>query len=427
MNTPSNFSYHPGQSAVAEQILYDYLVKIVQASPCEEVLQDFRRLFVEGRECSDSRVYSALDTLVKSKDASERFVFFLNRCCHILINRWQIQPQSQAAILELVDLLQAIDPAQREYYPTSNRVRHLVKKFTESEQFLQLQRLARVMNAKLNANPTNSVGSLIYRYPYLYSHCLLGDDSSREHRQTVKRLQTEAERAFEVQLSRYLTDRVRLAQGAGSPLSSLGMRPAIEPAKNPTLLSDRQLNRSLQHYAGKVEGGYTYKSLSENFLTDTAHAKTYKTVKEDLYEYLIGSIPSRYGKSQFNQKLHQRLQTILPEADGKRPDEFLMLRTSSQLLNFLVVESSQHPEHYTFIDMIANMGVTRSIGLLLKLVLICHKVKPYLEKRFSILFNHYESSSRDGVPWLVNALENLQVAFSIHFGKLDLSGLNQLS
>jgi hypothetical protein len=76
--------------------------------------------------------------------------------------------------------------------------------------------------------------------------------------------------------------------------------------------------------------------------------------------------------------------------------------------------------------MISNMGVTQTMGVLLKVLLICNKVKPYLEKRFSILFNHYESFAKEGVPWLVKSLENLQLAFSVHFGKVDLSCLNQV-
>jgi hypothetical protein len=58
--------------------------------------------------------------------------------------------------------------------------------------------------------------------------------------------------------------------------------------------------------------------------------------------------------------------------------------------------------------------------------LLCRKVKPYLEKRFSILFNHYESYSRDGVEWLIQALENLNVALSTNFGMVDLSYMHQL-
>jgi hypothetical protein len=108
-------------------------------------------------------------------------------------------------------------------------------------------------------------------------------------------------------------------------------------------------------------------------------------------------------------------------------NDFLVVRTCSQLLNFLVVESPQRPQHYVFVDLISNLGPTLATGLLLKIILICRKVKPYLEKRFSILFNHYESSSRDAVQWLVQAMENLNVALSTNFSTIDLSFINQIA
>jgi len=56
-------------------------------------------------------------------------------------------------------------------------------------------------------------------------------------------------------------------------------------------------------------------------------------------------------------------------------------------------------------------------------VLICGKVKPYLEKRLAILFGHYEFSTREGVVWLVKALENVNLALTTNFGKVDVSFL----
>ncbi len=42
---------------------------------------------------------------------------------------------------------------------------------------------------------------------------------------------------------------------------------------------------------------------------------------------------------------------------------------------------------------------------------------------FSKSLNHYESFTCAGVPWLVKMLENMQLALSVHFGKVDLSSL----
>lgn len=407
-----------------EQFLYDYLLDSVQRESPELLLEDFRRLFIEGRGYRDARVYIALERIVKSRDAELSFYHFFNRCCHILVNRWQMNPQHQPAIPELVAMLENLAPARQGHHSTANHLRQLVKNFTLSDHYVKLQRLARIISCKYSDKYASSVGTLINRYPYLYDHCLLSDESSQEHQQTVRHIKSKTERRFEVNLSRYVTYKVRLAQlSNSSDFSAEGGR-IIQPVKNPTLLSDRELNRALKQYIGTLETGHTYRELSQNFVTQTVYAPTYQAFKDELYEYLVTT--ADYGKGQFNRKLYDVLQNTLPQCNHQKPSEFLVLRTSSQLLNHLIVESAQKPDHYIFIDMITNIGVTRTVGLLLKLVLMCRKVKPYLDKRLSILFNHYEGFSSEGVPWLVKSLENIQVGFSIHFGKTDLSCLKQI-
>ncbi|WP_013323409.1 hypothetical protein [Gloeothece verrucosa] len=418
----STHKFEDRQSRQQEQLLYDYLLGRVQTDTPENLLEEFRELFIEGRGFREAQVYTALENLIKAKDAQERFYYCFNRCCHILVNRWQMLPQHQQAIPELVKLLENLVPARQGVSTTPNRLRLLVKEFTLSDDYIKLERLARIIDNKGKTN--NSIGTLINRYPYLYDHCLLSDESSQEHQQTVRQIKRKIEKNYEINLSRYVTYQVRMAQLARRNELSSESAGLIQPVKNPTLLSDRELSKSLKQYVGTVEGGYTYKSLSQNFITHTNFTPNYQAFKDDLYEYLVSSFENRRGK--FPQKLYQIIQNTLSECNRQKPNEFLMLRTSSQLLNYLVVDSAQNPQHYVFIDLITNMGVTGTIGLLLKLILICKKVKPYLEKRFSILFNHYEGFATDGAPWLVKTLENLQLAFSLNFGKVDISSLQQL-
>ncbi len=405
-----------------EQVLYDHFLDRVQRDSTETLLEDFQRLFVEGRHYHNPQVYRALEQLTQGKEAQQAFNYCFNRCCYILINRWQMSSQQQSAIPTLVDLLSNLPPIrQNANYPTtSSRIRSLIRNFAESEHYLKLQRLARLINNKKN---NRSVGVLIDRYPYLYNYCLLSEDSSREHQRTVRKIKKQIETNFEIKLSRYLTYQLRLAQEKRQSTTQI-ITPStkiIEPVANPTLLTDKELNRSIKHFMGPVEGGYSYKSLSHNFAAQTLYAPNFQAFKDELYEYLSSSID--FGQGKFNKKLYETIKNTLPECNHQKPNEFLMLRTSSQLLNYLIVDNNQNLEHYVFIDLISNMGVTRTVGLLMKLTLICQKIKPYLEKRFSILFSHYENSSQEGVPWLVRSLENLQIAFSVNFGKVKLSGL----
>lgn len=413
------------QTSLEEQQLYDHLLYCVQVESSSQLIERFQRLFLDGARYVDPQIWSALEKVAMDKRAEQEFKFVLNRCCHILINRWQLQPHLQGSIQELVGLFENPPDPMKVHSRGARRLRQLVQLFTETEQYVTLQRLSRVMSESSESNGSRQVGTLIQRYPYLYEHCLLSEDSSYEHQQTVRQIQSRVQRRMEFDLSQYVTYQVRRAQAMRSPLPEVQER-IIHPVRNPTLLSDRELGIALKQFVGKVQGPHTYRDVAQSFQTHTKQTASYKEFKNDLYEYLIASIDPAYGKRQFNERLYTLLKNTLPHSEAQKPTEFLIVRTCSQLLNFLVVESPQRPNHFTFVDLITNLGATLTTGLLLKIVLLCRKVKPYLEKRFSILFNHYESSTRDGVPWLVTSLENLNIAFSVHFGAADLSCLNQI-
>jgi hypothetical protein len=55
------------------------------------------------------------------------------------------------------------------------------------------------------------------------------------------------------------------------------------------------------------------------------------------------------------------------------------------------------------------------MGLLLRIVLFCAKAKPWLERRFSILFNLHERRLCKEVPWLVTSLEHANLALITNF------------
>jgi hypothetical protein len=414
-------------TSLEEQQLYDHLLYCVQVESPTQLIERFQALFLDGARYVDPQIWLALEKVAMDKRADQDFKFVLNRCCHILINRWQLQPHQQGAIPQLVGLFENPPDPRKVQSRGARRLRQLVQNFSETEQYLTLRRLSQVVSetAQANGNGSKVVGALIQRYPYLYEHCLLSEDSSYEHQQTVRQLQARVQRRFELDLSQYVTYQVRRAQAIRTQ-SKEALERIIQPVKNPTLLSDRELGAALKQFVGKVQGNCTYRDVASSFVTHSSQTSSYKAFKEDLYEYLTASIDPAYGKRQFNDRLYTHLKNTLPHSDSQKPTEFLVVRTCSQLLNFLVVESPQRPHHFIFVDLMTNLGAILTTGLLLKIVLLCRKVKPYLEKRFAILFNHYESSTRDGVPWLVQSLENLNVALSVHFGSVDLSCLNQI-
>ena len=89
-----------------EQQLYDHLLRLVQSELPAQLIERFRALFVDGVGYPDADIAAAINKIATAKTADQEFRFVLNRCCHILINRWQTRPQLQAAIPELIALFE---------------------------------------------------------------------------------------------------------------------------------------------------------------------------------------------------------------------------------------------------------------------------------------------------------------------------------
>ncbi|NEO26578.1 MAG: hypothetical protein F6K03_06690, partial [Kamptonema sp. SIO4C4] len=220
-------------------------------------------------------VREALEEIACVKGIEDEFNLILNRCCHILINRWQLQPNTRWAIPELVELFEYVPPLGTLKARGARRLRQLVRDFRETEQFLTLQRLARIiqntieekgkLRPRIVERDSNLVGTLINRYPYLYEHCLLSQDSSYEHQQTVRYIRDQLQQQFELDLSQYVMYQVRTAQH--KKIIKPKKQRIIQPVTNPTLLSDRELGFALRQFVGKPQGKYTHRESAQLFLS----------------------------------------------------------------------------------------------------------------------------------------------------------------
>jgi hypothetical protein len=417
-------AYHNRSISPQEQLLYNHWLARAEQDTPEQLIERFQTLFIRGAGYPEREVVAALDEIVSSREIDEYFHYILNRCCHILVNRWQSRPQLQTSIPELIRIFEEDLIRSSTEYCRSRQMRNLhrvVSRFTETEQYLALKRLARILERVEvpDCDENLPLGNLIQRYPYLYEHCLLDDESTEEHQKSIRRIQIQAQQQFEVNLSHYVTYRVRQARAKKQGSTSDRMD-SFRPIANPTLLSDRELVTSINQFSGKVDNGRTYKDSAKLFLEQNKTA-CFSDFKRDLYDYLTSTIHPAYGNQKFNKVLAQHLSQTLPQNNHQALNDFLVVRTCSQLLNLLVVESSTSPQHFIFVDLINNLGPVLTASLLLKLVLLCKKVKPYLEKRFSILFNHYETATQSSVEWLVKMLENINVGFSLAFGSIDIA------
>lgn len=426
--------HYQSRATSNEQKVYDHLIECVRSESPKEVLHRFQALFLGTSGYQDPEIRQAVNAIVKSANKQEEFALFLNRCCYILVNRWQTQFDCRYAISNLIEILGQAScmPASLGRTQTTTRLRLLVKQFAKSNHFQRLRRFADFINPH-SGSAQQPLVTLLQRYPYLYKHCLVSQGDTQEHQQVVHQAQIQTQQKFELDLSLYMTDILKrsarqsqsVIQTVGQPNPSNGR--IIQPVHNPTLLSDSDLRSSLKHFAGKVDARNTHQDLAQQFLRrQEAATPSYQQFKNDFYEYLVSSVDTKFGQCRFNNQLHQCLQGMFPESNDRSMNDFLMIRTCQHVLNFLVIESRRQPKHWIFMDLINNVGSTSTISLLLKVVLVCKKIKPYLEKRFALLFNHYETQKQSTVQWLVHCFEKLNLAWCSQFGKFDYSYVSVL-
>ena len=73
----------------AQRILYDFLLDIVNYWPPEDVLIEFRNLFIHHAESTNQQAIPALQVILLANHEDD-FRSTIKRCCYILVNNWEI-------------------------------------------------------------------------------------------------------------------------------------------------------------------------------------------------------------------------------------------------------------------------------------------------------------------------------------------------
>lgn len=407
-----------------QEKIYEHFQACLQVEEPEQVLERYQRLFIQATGYEDPEIREALEQITKNEDQENHFNSFLNSCCYIAINHWLTQDlETQQVIRTLVDSFRDVPPFARSQTMASRRIREKVSAFSRSESFLRLERLRAILTTDeaTQRDKSQLLSTLLGRYPFLFQDCIFPQDNFPETKKILKRFQQQQQNNFEVALSNYITNQVRLARLSKRYGSWEEAKAVMTPVSNPTLLKEPELIATLQHFISGVQGKSTYQDLAKRFLIHSNKANNFKLYKRDLYEYLTSSLSGSYVKQQFKPRLADHLKQTLADWDRHKPTEQLLLRVANNLLKFIIVESRHRINHYLYLDLITHLGPTETVGLLLKIVLLSPKINPYLTSRFAILYSHYEHTPRDNVHWLFKSLENLKIALTIYNSSIDLS------
>ena len=409
-----------------QQKLCEHFTEIVKEESPKELLSQFQSFWVDGKDYPNKQVEILRDNLLPYKVEQEAFNICLYKSCQSLIEGWQTNPESEMLIPKLVHLVTRPTDSNANIWQsrTALRLSQRLEAFRKSdeaeslENFLALLQPTPIASDRLETQPLKS---FLYRYPYLYPYSLMSENSGQLSH-SLRRLKSKNTHEFDTNLSQYVINQVRRHR-ANQLITKNNQRISYT---NPTFLSDKELNRALQEYLGKVNDRLTNNELAQTFTNYQVKLQYYGDYKKVLYQYLTRKLTSNYCQRQLNPLLEKHLASILPQKSDRPITDFLTLRTCTELLHLLVVESKPPHKHVTFLNLISNFGAIRTTSLLMRILLICPQVRSQLERQFWVLFKHYADSPCTQVKGLIKIWENYNVALACYFGKADLSWALQI-
>lgn len=377
----------------AQQVIYNTLLAAVKAWPPEDVLEEFRQLFIEHTDTISSDTIPALQVILFANDERE-FQNTLKRSCYILVNNWEVARQFQAIQL-LIE--QFNDPIlyRKTLSPTLKRLRQWIINFVESKDFRDLA----LFVARFSEERTlGRSGEWVSRYTsYLLVPQYINPDNPIEQRHAARTLSRRLKDKFKFELAMYTA-------------YSQSALPRARPPRNPTALGDSAL-RLIKAIVAK-RGEFSYKNLA-NLFAEQVKDLSYAGYKRGLVEYLLFTVQRHPVVGQLKATLVQKLAQTYPEYDDSPIDRSLVLRTSNRIIDFLMTEDQKNPS--ALFTLILSQGNSLTLAvILLKTILISRNSLPYLEARIADLINYYEQFPRDRCQWVINFLEIFQVTFAIY-------------
>jgi hypothetical protein len=390
----NEFRSRPGLSlAQAQQVLYDFLLEIVKIWHPQDVLEEFRHLFIHHTDSVSSQTLPALHIILFANNEQE-FRNTIKRCCYILVNNWEVARQYEP-IQDLVNLFSDPLIQRRTMSPTLKRLRLWLANFAESNDFEELRLFAaRYTEERI----VNRPGEWAHRYTsYLLVPQYVNESNPVEQRQAARALSRRLKEKFKFELAMYT------AYGHGGRFNG-------RTVQNPTALGDSTL-RLVKTIVAK-RGEYNYKNLARLF-SEQVKEGTYGEFKGSLPRYLLYNVSGNPIAQQIQEHLDRRLAEVYTEAEFQPLDASLVLRTSNRVIDYLMTEDREQPSALFSLVLSQGNALTLAI-ILLKLILVSRQSLLYLEARIASLIRYYEQFPRSECQWVINFLEVFQITFAIY-------------
>lgn len=382
----------------AQEAIYAFLLDAVKHYPAEEVLEEFKRLFIQHVDTVSSNTLPALYEIIFANDARE-FRNTLKRSCYILINNWETSRQHKA-IQDLILLF--ADPLiqRRTVSPTLKRLRSWLNAFVHSQDYEDLK-----LFAARYLPPQEREQHWTSRYTsYLLTSQFADTDNPEEQRQAARMAAQQLRDRFKLDLALY-TAKSQMA------------RSHSDVPNNPTGLGDGVL-RLIKTIVMR-RGTFSYANLANIFVRQIQGIR-YESFKKSLLRYLLFALPDEDAALAIRQNLGHKLDELYVDHHDDEINNALLLRTCNRVIEYLTTEDRESPSQL-FCILLANGNSLPIVSVLLKLILICRNSRTHLETRIADLVRYYKDESEDDCRWVINFFEVFNVTFTIYTENVEYS------
>lgn len=383
-----------------QEIIYNYLLEIVRAWSPDQVLAEFRSLFIEYGNAKNTEAFQSLENLVLANQGTN-FRYTIKRSCYILFNNWEANRQHKF-IPQLVQLFHDPSIHKRALSPDLQRVRAWLRLFVEGKEYQDLKVFS--IKYEEETQPEEPVKWSDRYTAYLLVPQYSNPDNPEEQREVARVVSQRLKDRFKRDLAMYTTRS-----------QMVGYDDKQYP--NPTIFGNDVL-RIIKTIVAR-RGNLSYQNLAQVFLRQTEQQR-YRDFKRSLQKYLVFSWSHKELAQTLKLRLSQRLESLYPDKHGSSVDEALRLRTCNRVIDALTTENGVEPSPI-FIWMLSYGNPLALVVILLKLVLVSPHSRVHLETAIAKLVRYYEHLSEEECEWVVHFFELFKITFAIHAENVEYS------
>jgi hypothetical protein len=377
---------------IVQEKVYSFLQEIVKKLEPEDVLREFKDLFIEGLDSDNSDYIPGIYSIFLDDNEPE-FRNTLKRSCYIIINNWG-SSKNNKYIQELVNLFDNKNlQTKTNSSPVIKICKTWLENFINSKDYKDLKLFAAKYEGSYKANWANRYSS------YLLVEQSVNENNPKEQQEAYKNLSGQIKNKFKFELAMYIA-------------RSQSVVSSTTRYNNPSILGDHVL-RLIKSIVLK-RGVFSHENIANIFLKQTENQRV-EEFKKSIEKYLFFSVENQEIFKSFRQQFADDLSLWKPDYNQEIINKELLLRICNRVIDSLTTENGKEPSSLFILLLSQGQGhALILVMILLKTILISRNSRGHLESRIAHLIRYYEKYPEDECKWVINFIEIFNITFAIY-------------